>query len=227
MKYRGIIFDFNGVLLWDSHLHIQAWLELSEALRGSPFCQDELDLHMHGKSNKYIFEYLLRRPVHSQELPKLCDLKEGRYRELCMQNPQDFLLSPGAIELLESLIEKHIPYTIATFSPKENLDFFIEHLNLTTWFDPKKIVYDDGSHVDKSTMYQLAAVHLCLEPHHCIAIEDSSFGIGGAVRANMGKVIGLGPQETHSTLYSFGVHAAITSLTHFDTSEVQSGSSTV
>jgi beta-phosphoglucomutase-like phosphatase (HAD superfamily) len=25
MKYKGIIFDFNGVLLWDAPLHVQAW----------------------------------------------------------------------------------------------------------------------------------------------------------------------------------------------------------
>jgi len=220
VKYRGIIFDFNGVLLWDSHLHVQAWLDLSEKLRGSPFSSDELEEHMHGQSNKYIFEYLLQRPVKSEELSALCDLKERRYRELCMQSPQDFLLSPGAVELLDFLVKKQIPHTIATFSPKENLDFFIEHLRLSTWFDLEKIVYDDGTYPDKSSMYRHAAEQLHLKPQHCIVIEDSPFGIRGAVRANMGKVIGLGPQDCHPTLYTLGVHAAITALTQFDTNEI-------
>ena len=215
-NFQGIIFDFNGVLVWDSHLHVHAWLGLSKELRGSPFSSDELEQHMHGKANKYVFEYLLKRTLDSKELALLCDYKESRYRHLCLQSPEDFRLSPGAFELLSFLVEKDIPHTIATFAPKDNLDFFIEHLKLEMWFDLEKIVYDDGSYADKTLMYQHAASHLQLQPEQCIAIEDSHFGISGALQANIGKVIGLGPKETHDNLVSLGVHDVITELTQFE-----------
>ena len=42
MKYKGIIFDFNGVLLWDSHLHEKAWGDFSKILRGHPLSSEEI-----------------------------------------------------------------------------------------------------------------------------------------------------------------------------------------
>jgi beta-phosphoglucomutase-like phosphatase (HAD superfamily) len=213
MKYQGIIFDFNGVLLWDSHLHEKAWLELSKDLRGVPFSPEELASHMHGKPNKYIFEYLLKCNLTEEELQILCFQKESRYRNLCLKNASDFQLSPGAIELLDFIVQKNIPHTIATFAPKDNLDFFIKHLRLDLWFDIGKIVYDNGSFSCKSEMYLLAARNLNLQPEQCIAIEDSVFGITAAVRANIGKVIGLGPKEMHDALLRLkGISHVITAL---------------
>jgi len=213
MKYHGIIFDFNGVLLWDSHLHEQAWVEFSKELRGTAFSEEELMHHMHGKPNKYIFEYLLKRTLDTQERQRLSQLKETRYRALCLQNVDDFQLSPGAFELLTFLMENNIPRTIATFAPKDNLDFYIAHLHLETWFDLKKIVYDDGSFSDKASMYCQAAKNIALSPENCIAIEDSLFGLTAAVRAHVGKVIALGPKKTHPALLSLpGITSAITAL---------------
>ena len=36
-QYKGIIFDFNGTLYWDSPKHKEAWVEFSRRLRGTPF----------------------------------------------------------------------------------------------------------------------------------------------------------------------------------------------
>ena len=41
MKLRGVVFDFNGVLLWDTHLHEQAWQLFSKRLRGQAFTVEE------------------------------------------------------------------------------------------------------------------------------------------------------------------------------------------
>lgn len=213
MKYQGIIFDFNGVLLWDSHLHEQAWVELSKELRGYPFSDEELAHYMHGKPNKFIFEYLLKRCLAKEELEALSELKESRYRTLCLHNTYAFQLSPGAPELLNLLMKSATPRTIATFAPKHNLDFYIAHLHLETWFDLKKIVYDDGSFSDKAAMYIQAAKNIDLPPEQCIAIEDSLFGLTAAVRANVGKVIALGPKERHPHLLSLpGITSAISTL---------------
>lgn len=58
-KYSGIIFDFNGVLLWDTHLHEQVWRDYSRTLRGTPLSQEEIRHHVHGRPNQYIIEYLI------------------------------------------------------------------------------------------------------------------------------------------------------------------------
>ena len=38
---KGIIFDFNGTLYWDSQLHYDAWIEYSKILRGTSFTKEE------------------------------------------------------------------------------------------------------------------------------------------------------------------------------------------
>ena len=55
--YKGIIFDFNGTLFFDSNMHLEAWREFSAKLRGTPFSDDEMREHMFGRTNKDIIEY--------------------------------------------------------------------------------------------------------------------------------------------------------------------------
>jgi HAD superfamily hydrolase (TIGR01509 family) len=216
MQYQGIIFDFNGVLFWDSHLQEKAWKEFSAQLRGTPFSAEELFENVHGKTNKSTLEYILQRRVTQQELESLAHEKESLYQSLCLQNPAEFQLSPGALDLLNYLTSNNIPRTIATASNGNNLQFFIDHLQLDRWFECTKIVYDDGSYPGKLEMYLKAAQNLNLLPKECIVIEDSKTGIIAAHKAKIGKIIGLGPKEKHNLLLNIeAVSLAISSLNQF------------
>ena len=53
---KGIIFDFNGTLFWDSQLHYDAWREYSKILRGTEFTDEEMRLNMFGRTNKDIIK---------------------------------------------------------------------------------------------------------------------------------------------------------------------------
>ena len=53
---KGIIFDFNGTLYWDSHLHYEAWREYSKMLRGYSFTDEEMRERMFGHTNEDIIE---------------------------------------------------------------------------------------------------------------------------------------------------------------------------
>lgn len=217
LKYKGIIFDFNGVLLWDSHLHEKAWGDFSKALKGISLSPEEILEHVHGRTNKSVLEYILNRSITSQELITLSSQKESIYQKLCLQNPEEFKLSPGAIDLLSFLVKNDIPRTIATASDGNNLKFFIEHLKLDTWFNTSDIVYDDGSFPGKLEMFLKAAKNLKLLPEHCIVIEDSKSGIYGAHKAKIGKIIGFGPKESHDLLLSLeGVTDTIAALDQFE-----------
>lgn len=218
MSSSGIIFDFNGVLLWDAPLHEAAWQEMAQAARGRPMSRVELDHEMHGRTNAHIWSYLLARPVAATELAMLTDRKESRYRELCLAHPELFRLSPGAVDFLDWLVAHEIPRGIATSSERSNLDFFIEHLALARWFDPACLVYDDGTLPGKPEpdFYLRAAERLGLPPAHCIVVEDAISGIAAAHAAGIGRIVALGPQATHARLRSQpGVSLAIASLVDF------------
>ena len=58
MNKKGLLFDFNGTMFFDSEKHKEAWDVFSQKYRGCPISDYELD-HTHGKTNKKIIELLL------------------------------------------------------------------------------------------------------------------------------------------------------------------------
>ena len=145
MKYKGIIFDFNGTLFFDSEKHLEAWREFSRRLRGTAFTDDEMRKYMFGRTNEDIIAYAIQKRPTKEQVEKYGKEKEALYRDMCRKDPDNFKLAPGAVEFLNWLKENNIPRTIATMSEKDNVDFYIEGFNLAQWFDIDKIVYSDGT----------------------------------------------------------------------------------
>jgi len=192
----NIIFDFNGVLLWDSHIHQKVWEEYTLKLRKTPLTHEELLEHFEGRSVKACLEYILKRKLTDTELKQLTAAREKRYRKLVKAMKDNFSLSPGAVALLDTLVTHNIPHTIATSAGKTNMRFFFEHLHLDKWFDFDSIVYDDGSLPSKPApdIYQKAAKKLNADPKDCLVIEDAHSGVQAALSAGIGTVIALGSQ---------------------------------
>ena len=201
-RFSGLIFDFNGVLLWDDDLQRKSWRQFGTRFRDKPLSDHEIDHHVHGRNNQYTLEYLLGYALSQNETQALTEEKEIVYRQMCLDLEDEFKLSPGAIDLLSNLREHKIPYTIATASKKSNVDFFIRHLKLDTWFDTHKIVYDNGRIPGKPApdFYLQAARNLELAPWECVVIEDSYSGIKAAQTAEVGCIIALGPRRNHQVL---------------------------
>ncbi len=218
MTFQGIIFDFNGVLWWDGHLQERSWKQFAAQVLGVTLSDEQIAVHVHGRTNQHTFEYLTGRPVKGEELAQLTHQKETIYRRLCLEQGTGFRLSPGAIELSDLLVVHRVARTIATASERVNLDFFVEHLNLDRWFDVDRIVYDDGSRPGKPApdIYLQAARNLDLEPAQCVVVEDSRSGIQAAHAAGIGHIIALGPALMHHQLLGLeGVGEALESLYQF------------
>lgn len=211
-RYRGIIFDFNGVLLWDAALQERAWTQFAVEVRGTPFTADEMRDHMHGRPNQAVLEYLIGRRLSATEADRLTQAKERLYRQMCLEWGAEFTLAPGAEAFLDQLRAHAIPRTIATASERINVRFFSEHLGLERWFDVTKIVLDDGTFPGKPApdMYLRAAHTLGLSPSECVVVEDSVSGLQSAHRAGIGRVYALGARAEHARLTALeGVYQAI------------------
>ena len=198
MKYKGIIFDFNGTLFFDSQKHYDAWLEFSKKLRGTSFSDEEMRNHMFGRTNEDIITYAIGRKPEPELCKKLAQEKEELYRQMCLADKENFHLAPFATELLDFLCKQNIPHTIATMSDKANVDFFIKELHLEKWFDIDKIVYDDGNIPGKPEpdIYLKAAQNIGLDPKDCIVVEDALSGIKAAENAGIGKIIAIASMES-------------------------------
>ena len=75
---KGIIFDFNGTLYWDSQLHYDAWREYSKILRGYEFTTQEMQEKMFGHTNEDIIEYAIGKKPTKELVEKYGREKEER-----------------------------------------------------------------------------------------------------------------------------------------------------
>ena len=90
---QGIIFDFNGTLFFDSHLHYDAWRLYSKKLRGHSFSDDEMRKYMFGRTNADIIEYAIGKKPDTEMVAKLAKEKEAMYREMCLKDRKNLVFS--------------------------------------------------------------------------------------------------------------------------------------
>ena len=185
-QFRAVIFDLNGVIVDDSSFHARAWLEFCEA-RGMKLTEEEFAVHIMGRPNSEIFRYVFKSDLSDREIEILAEEKEARYRRL--YEPHRSLV-PGVRTLLEDLQRKQIPIALATSSPRTNLPFILDDMDLRKFF----LTLVDAEDVKKGKpdpeVYLTAAHGLGINPSECLVFEDSIFGVEAAVAAGM-KVIGI------------------------------------
>lgn len=217
MTYKAIIFDFNGTLLWDTHLHNQAWDIFLE--KHDFFLSDaEKNEIIHGKQNQFIFKELFNQSLTDAEIQKYTLEKELIYQNLCLE--EKLTLRPGVVEFLDLLKEKQITFTIATSSGIENIRFFFDNYDLDRWFSIDSIVYNNGKIESKPSpdIFEAAMEKLGCAPEQAIVFEDSQTGIISAEAAKAGKVIIVNSIDDD---YSHYGHDVITHFDQFDISLVQ------
>ncbi|MDH6358626.1 HAD family phosphatase [Parabacteroides sp. PF5-9] len=200
MSYTGVVFDFNGTLFWDTPLHNEAW-NIFLKKRGLHLSDHDFFTTIHGKNNKDIFTQLFHRDFSAPELKKLIDEKEDLYRQLCLKT--EIKLAPGVIDFLNFLQTNKTPFTIATASDKENLDFYFQHLGLSKWFDYDKVVYNNGKIKSKPDpeIYQIAMSVIGIAPEKTVVFEDAVNGLLAAQHAQAGCIIAVNSNNDDYSLF--------------------------
>ncbi|WP_255489819.1 HAD family phosphatase [Dysgonomonas sp. 25] len=187
-KYTGVVFDFNGTLFWDTPLHNKAWnIFLKE--HNLYLSDDDFFRVIHGKTNKDILKELFGEDISDAKVVAYTGEKEALYRQLCLKT--EIRLAPGVESFLDCLRDKNVPFTIATASGKENLNFYFEHLPLKKWFDLDKVVYDDGTMRGKPhpDLYEKAMKLIGIQPEEVTVFEDANMGLLAAKNAGAGNII--------------------------------------
>ena len=193
MSIKGVIFDFNGTLFFDSDLHFDSMAQMFVKY-GLQKPDDEFMInHIFGRTNKKIYLDNFNSNADDAEISKFGEVKEDLYRQMCLQRPELFHLVDGVCEMLDALKENGVPYCIATGSPRGNMEFYFEHLGIGRWFSWDNIVYDDGSFPGKPApdIYLRAADRLGLSPEECVVFEDGTSGILAANAAGAGRGVAV------------------------------------
>ncbi len=195
MKKRGIIFDFNGTLFYDSPMHVEVFKRICKDYDIPEYSEEYVIEKIFGRSNRDIILDNYKADATEEDIAYFEELKEGKYRDLCLERRDEFHFADGAAEFLDYIKERGIPYAIATSSPLSNMDFYFEHMGLDRWFTYDNITYDDGTLVCKPApdVYLRTSEKLGLVPEECIVFEDSEVGILAANNARIKDVFALVP----------------------------------
>lgn len=211
---RAVLLDFNGTMFFDTRFHMEAWSKIYHELH--PEDANPLDPKLVcGPCNEAILQNMAPG-LTAQERQRYAARKEEMYRSVCRSNPDCLHLVAGAEKLMQSLQERQIPFTLASASPKANVDFYFESFPIGRWLRKEDVVYDDGSYADKGQMHLEAARRLNVPFSKCLVIEDSPTAIALAKQNGAGRIIAIGETADGSDLIAMGAEHYIHDFTEFD-----------
>jgi beta-phosphoglucomutase len=175
----GVIFDLDGVLVDTGWAHRQAWYDLAtkEGLEMS----DEFFRNTFGMQN-YTIIPLLRPGISRDELDRMSDWKEQRYREILADGSE---LADGVQALLTDLKANGFLLAIGSSAPPENLDAFWHSLGLVDYFDARVTKEEVAEGKPSPQTFLRAAEKLGLPPGRCAVVEDAIPGVQAAISAGM------------------------------------------
>ena len=206
MKYKGIIFDLDGVICSTDEYHYQAWQALADEIGAAGFCRAD-NARQRGVSRMESLEVVLEkapRQYTDEEKAALAAHKNEIYRSLLANmSPAD--LSGEVKETLDRLREKGL--LLAIGSSSKNAPFILERIGLGHYFDK----VSDGNNITHSKphpeVFLLAAEYLGLEPSSCLVVEDAVSGVdagiaGGFDTAAIGYAASYDKATYHLTRFS-------------------------
>src|SRR5215203_1634681 len=111
---RAVIFDIDGTIVDNMHLHAEAFAVFAER-HGLPALTQADRARLDGRRNSEIFPILFKRDVSREEWQAYEREKEGLYRELSKGR---LLPAKGLRVLIERLETEGIPMALATSAPQ-------------------------------------------------------------------------------------------------------------
>lgn len=189
-KIKAVLFDMDGTLIdtekyyrifWPKAMaefgyHMTDEQVLSMRSLGRPFAPAQLK-EWFGEELDY---YAIR--ARRTQIMEECLDKEG------------IQLKPGAVMILRELQRRGIPAAVATASPPERTEKYLNNTGIRQYFS--KIISATQVKEGKPSpdIYLFACEELGFEPEECMAVEDAPNGVLAAYRAGC-KVV-MVPDQT-------------------------------
>jgi beta-phosphoglucomutase len=210
MKYKGIIFDLDGVICHTDQYHYEAWKSLADEL--NIYFDEKINNRLRGVSRMDCLEIILegyQGNLSETEKILLAEKKNDLYRQLLKNiSPKD--VSREVKETLGTLKQKGIMLAIGSSS--KNAMFILEQLGIKDYFH----AISDGNNISKSKpdpeVFLKASAFIGLAPEDCLVVEDAAAGIEAAKSGGFNSA-GIGEAAVHSsTDYSMNAFTDILNI---------------
>lgn len=211
LSWKGVIFDWDGVIVDSSALHKKSWENLADELK-RPLPHDHFAKGF-GKRNETIIPDILNWTKDATTIDRWGKRKEELYRELA--NSYGIKLAPGSREFLQRTTTLPLQCAIGTSTERKNVQLAIEQHDLSGFFVGAVCSEDVKSGKPDPEVFLKAAQILSLSPQECVVFEDSPHGIEAAIRAGI-KTVALTTSHPSNSFMHLKPDLLIDSLAGLD-----------
>ncbi|KQW83753.1 HAD family hydrolase [Brevundimonas sp. Root1279] len=180
----AVVFDMDGLIFDTERLWMAAMVE-TLAMHGHDM-EPDFYLTVVGTPWVSIREGLLERFGPDLPADEIGPAWTERFVSLCRER---LALKTGVVELLDELDALGIPAAVATSSPKALAHEHFDGAGLTERFQCILAPGDYERGKPDPAPYLAAARRLGVDPHDCLALEDSRNGVRSAAAAGMMTVM--------------------------------------
>lgn len=207
MTPRGVLFDFDGVIVDSLASHLAAWSDAYRTCFGLDL-DPALYRELVGRATVQISGTLARLAGFPDRATELMASKA----ELLKTKYRDIPLLPGAREVFSELERRQIPFGIASNAPRAFVTQVVAYHALPV---PVALGREDAARAKPAPDPYLTcakALGLSIDDQRAtLVFEDSVHGLRAGVAAGM-VTIGVTTQESAATLLSAGAHFTVAHL---------------
>ncbi|CAN5616123.1 beta-phosphoglucomutase family hydrolase [soil metagenome] len=185
LSSKAFIFDMDGTLVDNMHVHSDAWRILLEE-NGVEMDEHKFLVATAGRTNREIIPEVFGA-LSDERITELAVRKETLYREAFLPIRKPIA---GVVELLEEAKEHGIKMAVATAASNPNMEFILDGLDLRRYFGAITTATDVKIGKPDPAMFLVSAEKLGVNPSDCMVFEDALGGFEAAKRAGM-KAIGI------------------------------------
>ena len=179
---RAFIFDMDGVLTDNMHLHANSWVELFRDFGLEGMDAQRYLVETAGMKGLDVLRYFLDPQISEAEAERLTELKDFLYRV----NSRDLIKPMGGLEAFLDKARRHgIRLAIGTGATERNTRYVLELLKFTDTFQAIVGAGDVRRGKPNPDVFLRAAELLGTAPSECSVFEDALPGVEAAQRAGM------------------------------------------
>ncbi len=182
-KYRGIIFDLDGVLVSTDDCHYRAWKKMAD--EEGIYFDRTINERLRGVSRMASLEIILERAKKTytdEEKVEMATRKNEYYKQLIQTLTPEAML-PGALAFVH--VCRDLGIRVAIGSSSKNTRAILTQIGQIDGFD----AIADGNDITRSKpapdVFLIAAHKLNLPPESCMVVEDADAGVEAARAAGM------------------------------------------
>jgi putative hydrolase of the HAD superfamily len=183
--YKGVIFDFDGLILDTETLHVEIYQEMFRN-HERDFPYSEWIQNIGSKSKFSIFD-LLDRELTTEKVDR--ELWKVQNQQKFSERVSTLEVRPGVIEYLNAAKAEGLRIGLASSSTNKWVTSHLKNLNLIDFFETIRTSDDVEFVKPDPALYRLAVEDLGLSPSECLAFEDSANGAMAAVEAGLTCVL--------------------------------------